>query len=90
MKDITPCRRPFWNTQPADRFDAYVATQSRSPTLPLVPIRQTRSEVTGPLFGKESVRKDDNDLTTHGGAYRLNIVIQGEALGQAETVFFDL
>ncbi|MGE5339338.1 MAG: protocatechuate 3,4-dioxygenase subunit beta [Gemmatimonadota bacterium] len=84
MNDITPYRRPFWNTQPADRFDAYVATQSRSPSQPLVPIRQTLSEVTGPLFGAEFVQQGDSDLTAHGSGAPIGqrIVVHGRVLDE--------
>jgi protocatechuate 3,4-dioxygenase beta subunit len=35
----------------------------RSPTKPLVIIPHTLSELTGPVYGYETVRENDNDLT---------------------------
>jgi protocatechuate 3,4-dioxygenase beta subunit len=84
MNEIAPYRRPFPNTQPPDRSDPYVSSQSRSPRQPLIALTHTLSEVTGPLFGKESLRKDDNDLTAHGAAAPLGqrIVVHGRVLDE--------
>jgi protocatechuate 3,4-dioxygenase beta subunit len=47
---------------------AYVASHARSPKRPLIIIPHTLSELTGPVYGHESVRKNDNDLTRqHAG-----------------------
>ena len=47
---------------------AYVATQLRSPKRPLIIIPQTLSELTGPMYGHESVGENDSDLTRqHAG-----------------------
>jgi protocatechuate 3,4-dioxygenase beta subunit len=47
---------------------AYVATRTRSPKKPLIVIPQTLSELTGPVYGHESVLEGDNDLTKgHAG-----------------------
>ncbi|GAB4183607.1 MAG: protocatechuate 3,4-dioxygenase subunit beta [Thalassobaculales bacterium] len=46
----------------------YKSTTLRAPTRPLVLIPQTLSELTGPVFGHESVRPGDSDLTRqHAG-----------------------
>jgi protocatechuate 3,4-dioxygenase beta subunit len=42
----------------------YKSTIKRSPTKPLVIIPHTLSELTGPVYGHETVRANDNDLTT--------------------------
>jgi protocatechuate 3,4-dioxygenase beta subunit len=55
----------------------YRSTQLRSPRLPLLPLPQGLTEVTGPLFGAERVQADDADLTA-GHA--------GEPLGERITV----
>jgi protocatechuate 3,4-dioxygenase beta subunit len=52
---------------------AYTSTVLRSPTKPLVVIPHTLSELTGPVYGHETVRENDNDLT---------IQHQGEPLGE--------
>ncbi len=43
----------------------YVSSVHRSPTQPLVAIRQTLSELTGPHFGPEILRPGDADLTAN-------------------------
>ncbi|HEX7881362.1 MAG TPA: protocatechuate 3,4-dioxygenase subunit beta [Afipia sp.] len=52
---------------------AYKSTVLRSPTKPLVIIPHTLSELTGPVYGHETVRENDNDLTTQH---------KGEPLGE--------
>jgi protocatechuate 3,4-dioxygenase beta subunit len=42
---------------------AYKSTVKRSPTKPLVIIPHTLFEPTGPVYGHETVRENDNDLT---------------------------
>jgi protocatechuate 3,4-dioxygenase beta subunit len=46
----------------------YVATRTRSPRKPLIILPHTLSELTGPVFGHESVLPNDSDLTRqHAG-----------------------
>jgi protocatechuate 3,4-dioxygenase beta subunit len=45
---------------------AYKSTVNRSPTRPLIPMRHTLSELTGPVYGHETVRENDHDLTLQG------------------------
>ena len=52
---------------------AYKSTVLRSPTKPLVIIPHTLSELTGPVYGHETVRDNDSDLT---------IQHKGEPLGE--------
>jgi protocatechuate 3,4-dioxygenase beta subunit len=42
---------------------AYVSTRTRSPKRPLIVIPHTLTELTGPVYGHESVHEGDNDLT---------------------------
>ena len=42
---------------------AYRSTVKRSPTKPLIPMRHTLSELAGPVYGHETVRERDSDLT---------------------------
>jgi protocatechuate 3,4-dioxygenase beta subunit len=54
--------------EPPYLFEPYRSTALRSPLRPLIPLRHTLSEITGPIFGPESVGPDDHDLTRqHGG-----------------------
>ncbi|KAB2846866.1 MAG: protocatechuate 3,4-dioxygenase subunit beta, partial [Hyphomicrobiaceae bacterium] len=56
-------------------YPAYRSTPSRGPTKPLIPLKQSLSELTGPVFGHESLGALDRDLTRNG---RKN----GEPLGE--------
>jgi protocatechuate 3,4-dioxygenase, beta subunit len=55
-------------TQPDYHYPPYVSTIARSPRLPLVPLPETITERTGPVFNKALLRAGDNDLTAqHAG-----------------------
>src|SRR6201989_2185254 len=58
---------------PARLSPDYRSTVKRSPQKPLIPMRHTLSELTGPVYGHETVRAHDNDLT---------IQAKGEPLGE--------
>jgi len=58
---------------PARLSPDYRSTVKRSPQQPLIPMRHTLSELTGPVYGHETVREHDNDLT---------IQARGEPLGE--------
>jgi protocatechuate 3,4-dioxygenase beta subunit len=64
----------------------YLSTQHRSPREAMVPIPQTLSELTGPVYGHESVRPGDSDLTTNAGTGRPalgeRILISGRVMGE--------
>ena len=64
-----------WNTQPRYIDAGYKSTTLRGPTKPLIPIRQSLSDLTGPVYGQDAVGKLDADLTLNG---RRN----GEPLGE--------
>jgi protocatechuate 3,4-dioxygenase beta subunit len=55
-----------WESHPAYLSPGYKSTVLRAPTKPLIPIIQSMSELTGPVFGAESVGELDNDLTRNG------------------------
>ncbi len=62
------------NTAHAPRLSpAYKSTVLRSPTKPLIVIPYTLSELTGPVYGHETVRANEHDLT---------IQHKGEPLGE--------
>jgi len=64
-----------WSSQPPLVFPAYKSTIGRGPTRPLVPLAQSLSELTGPVYGHESVDELDHDLTR-------NAARNGEPLGE--------
>jgi protocatechuate 3,4-dioxygenase beta subunit len=64
-----------WGSHPPVIAPDYKSTRLRGATKPLIPIRQTLSELTGPVFGHDSLGPLDNDLTKNG---RKN----GEPLGE--------
>ena len=55
--------RPIRGTQPDYLYPPYASTVKRSPTQPLVLLPHTLSEVTGPVFGYDDVKPNDDDLT---------------------------
>ena len=63
---------------------AYVSTQLRSPRRPLIIIPHTLSELTGPVYGHESVLADDADLTKQSAAAPLGerIIVSGRVMDE--------
>jgi protocatechuate 3,4-dioxygenase beta subunit len=72
---LSPFGPRDWSSQPAYIHPAYRSTPLRGPTKPLIPLKQTLSELTGPVYGHESLGALDADLTRNG---RKN----GEPLGE--------
>jgi protocatechuate 3,4-dioxygenase, beta subunit len=68
-----------WGSHPALIAPDYKSTRLRGPTRPLIPIKQNLSELTGPVFGQESLGEFDNDLTKNG---RKDGEPPGEPLGE--------
>lgn len=64
-----------WDSQPPYVHPEYKSTVLRGPTKPLVPIPQSLSELTGPVYGHEAVGDLDSDLTR-------NARVNGEPLGE--------
>jgi protocatechuate 3,4-dioxygenase beta subunit len=62
----------------------YGSTRKRSPSKPLVIIPQTMSELTGPVYGHESVADGENDLTRQHAGEPLGerIVVTGRVLDE--------
>jgi protocatechuate 3,4-dioxygenase, beta subunit len=73
--NIQPYTRRDWKSHPPYRYEGYKSSIKRAPLKRLVPLRQTLSEVTGPLFGTETVQEGDSDLTRNAGT-------GGEAMGE--------
>lgn len=61
-----------------------MATIARSPRLPLVVLRETLTEKTGPVFGHNVIRENDNDLTMQHGSEALGerIFVHGRVLDE--------
>jgi protocatechuate 3,4-dioxygenase, beta subunit len=59
-----------------------VATRTRAPKRPLIPLPHTLSEVTGPVYGHEDVGKLDHDLTRQheGEPLGERIILSGRVL----------
>ena len=65
---VTGYRRDHDEVDPPYLHPDYVATRLRAPRRPLIPLRHTLSEVTGPVYGHEGVGELDHDLTRqHSG-----------------------
>lgn len=52
-----------WAVQPPYLHDGYKSTIHRSPSRPLIPLKQSLSELTGPVYGRDEINPVDNDLT---------------------------
>jgi protocatechuate 3,4-dioxygenase beta subunit len=63
---------------------AYVATRLRSPTRPLIILPHTLSELTGPVYGHESVTENDADLTKQHAGEPLGerIIVSGTVMDE--------
>lgn len=75
MADSSPITPRDWTAHPPLIHPEYKSTVKRGPTRPLVPIRQSLSELTGPVYGHDALAPLDNDLTKNGAK-------NGEALGE--------
>ncbi|MDI9866990.1 protocatechuate 3,4-dioxygenase subunit beta [Flectobacillus sp. DC10W] len=64
-----------WEVHPPYLYPDYKSTVFRAPSKPLIPIKHTLSESTGPVYGQDSVGQFDNDLTKNG-------IRNGEPLGE--------
>ena len=82
MSDPLGYERPAPGTQPEYLYPDYVSSIKRAPTQPLVMLRHTLSEVTGPVFGESDIRPTDHDLTLQHEAYPVGerIIVSGYVL----------
>lgn len=80
MQD-TPFRPRDWDSHPPLIHPEYKSTVYRAPKKPLIPIKQSLSELTGPVYGHESVAPQDSDLTanarTTAGPIGERIIVTG-------------
>ena len=69
---------------PLPHTPAYRATALRHPTRPLIVIPQTLTELTGPVYGHESIGQLDHDLTRQhpGEPVGQRVVIEGRVLDE--------
>ncbi|MGB7437181.1 MAG: protocatechuate 3,4-dioxygenase subunit beta [Candidatus Acidiferrum sp.] len=63
MKSLLGYRKPAPESQPNYLHPPYVSSLKRAPTCPLIPLPDTLSEITGPIFRKEIVGANAFDLT---------------------------
>jgi protocatechuate 3,4-dioxygenase beta subunit len=79
---VVPYRRPEPGTQPESNYAAYRATARRAPAKPLIYLPHTLSEVTGPVFGHETISETDHDLTRQhsGDPLGERIIVTGRVL----------
>ena len=63
MMNIKPYNPRDWRSHPPYSFKAYGSSVKRGPLKRLVPLKQTLSEITGPLFGDIKLAPGENDLT---------------------------
>ena len=77
--------RESLSAHPPYLFPDYASTRKRSPSKPLVIIPQTLSELTGPVYGHQSIREGDNDLTRQHAGEPLGerIIVTGRVLDEA-------
>lgn len=65
---------------------SYASTRYRAPEQPMVPIPQSLSELTGPVYGHRPVLPSDADLTTNAGtgqaALGERIIVSGRVLDE--------
>lgn len=79
---IRPYTRPPHGSQPPSLYQPYQGTMKRAPLKPLVVLPHTLSEITGPIYGHENVRENDNDLTRQhaGEPIGERIIVSGRVL----------
>ena len=76
-----------WTTQPPLIHPDYKSTRLRGPTKPLIPLEASLSELTGPVFGHDTVDALDADLTknarVNGEPIGERIIVEGQVLDEA-------
>lgn len=79
-----PIPRGESNVHPSPDSPGYRSTALRHPKQPLVIVPQTLTELTGPVYGRESIGELDHDLTRqHAGApLGQRIVVEGRVLDE--------
>ena len=75
MSDTDDYKARDWSVHPPYLHADYKSTVLRSPSKPLVPLAQTLSELTGPVYGQDALGPLDDDLTKNGA-------VDGEPQGE--------
>lgn len=79
-----PYRPRDWNVHPPYFCAPYKSTALRSPRKPLLPLSQTLSELTAPVFARDTAQSGDVDLTTNAAtgerAIGERIIVAGRVL----------
>ena len=75
MSDTDDYKARDWSVHPPYLHADYKSTVLRSPSKQLVPLAQTLSELTGPVYGQDALGPLDDDLTKNGA-------VDGEPLGE--------
>jgi len=74
-----------WSSHPPMISPEYKSTIYRAPKKPLIPIKQSLTELTGPVYGHDSLDSLDHDLTRNsrkgGEPIGERIVVSGRVLG---------
>ncbi len=63
------------SAHPPYLYPPYKSTPKRSPQKPLVPVPESLTDLTGPVYGHDDINPFDNDMTK-------NAVVNGEPLGE--------
>jgi protocatechuate 3,4-dioxygenase beta subunit len=75
-----------WTTQPPLIDPGYKSTRLRGPTKPLIPLPASLSEITGPVYGHDTVQPIDADLTKNaaknGEPIGERIIVEGRVLDE--------
>ncbi|HUJ40071.1 MAG TPA: protocatechuate 3,4-dioxygenase subunit beta [Candidatus Acidoferrales bacterium] len=84
MASFPEYRRPYPGTQPNHLHPIYRSSIKRAPSHPLIYLPHTLTEITGPVFGLDSVDVKACDLTKqgHGDPLGERIVVSGRVLDE--------
>lgn len=86
--NVRPYTPRDWKSHPPYLYEPYGSSVKRAPLKRLVPMKQTLSEVTGPIFGHDAVQPGDDDLTRNAGtgheAMGERIIVTGRVLDENE------
>jgi len=84
LAEIVSYRLPDPATQPPLLHPAYVSSQKRAPTLPLIHAPHTLSEISGPIFSAGQVEPRASDLTgqSNGAPLGERIIVSGKVLNE--------
>ena len=81
-----PVSQRDWNSHPPLIHPPYTSTVLRGPTKPLIPLAHGLAELSGPVFGHESVQALDSDMTRNarrnGEPLGERIVVTGRVLDE--------